>query len=314
MMQVRIQGLTKTFGDLTAVDSLDLTLGDGEIWGFIGPNGAGKTTTLRMLATVEQPTDGDAWLGEHSVVRHAEKVRPLIGFMPDYYGSYPDLLVSEYLDFFARSYGFYGRERRRQIDEVVNFTEITPLLDKRVTELSKGMRQRISLGRTLLHDPQFLLLDEPAAGLDPQARRDLRELLKLLADARKTVLISSHILAELEGLVDKVAIIQKGRLVYQGDPSGRREDGEEMTVNMRVLGDLQASLRCALETPGVINARALDPDIIEVRMDGGPDEIGTLVRRLVEVDQTPYSVVTEEKLLEDVFLEMTGGGPSAEKH
>lgn len=311
-MQLRIEGLTKVYDGLTAVDSLDITLGDGEIWGFIGPNGAGKTTTLRMLATVEQPTSGDAWLGEHSVVRHADKIRPFIGFMPDYFGSYPDILVSEYLDFFARSYNLVGRERVDRIQEIVDFTEIDHLLDKRVTDLSKGMRQRISLGRTLLHDPQLLLLDEPAAGLDPQARKDLRELLKLLADDRKTVLISSHILAELEGLVDKVAIIQEGGLVYAGEPSGRREDETDAVVDMRLLGDLEIAVKTALETPCVEEATGKGPDALKVCISGGREAIGELVKRLVETGQTPYAIMSEKKLLEDVFLEMTGGSRDGE--
>jgi ABC-2 type transport system ATP-binding protein len=241
------------------------------------------------------------------VVEDAEKVRPLIGFMPDYFGSYPDLLVGEYLDFFARSYGLYGRALRRRVEEIVDFTEIDHLVEKRVSDLSKGMRQRISLGRTLLHDPQLLLLDEPAAGLDPQARRDLRELLKLLAQQDKTVLISSHILAELEGLVDRVAIIQEGRLVYAGEPSGRKTDGQAETLTLRVLADPQQAVKHCLEAPTVLNARACEPDILELSLTGGKEAIGEVVRRLVEAGQVPYAVVTEEKLLEDVFLEVTSG-------
>lgn len=312
-MQLKIDGLTKRYDDLVAVDSLEVTLGDGEIWGFIGPNGAGKTTTLRMLATVEHPSRGDAWLGEHSVVQHADKVRPLIGFMPDYFGSYPDILVSEYLDFFARSYNLVGRTREKRVRDIVDFTEIDHLLEKRVTDLSKGMRQRISLGRTLLHDPQLLLLDEPAAGLDPQARRDLRELLKLLAGENKTVLISSHILAELEGLVDKVAIIQEGRLVYAGEPSGRAEEEDtDVMVDMRILGELENGVRTALECPYVEDATGSDPDILKVHIGGGREAIGELVERLVENGQVPYAVTSEKKLLEDVFLEMTGGATHVE--
>ena len=178
-MEVRVQELTKKFDDLVAVNRLSFTLEGGQIIGFIGPNGAGKTTTLRMLATVENPTKGDAYVDGFSIVRQADAVRRITGFMPDFFGAYPNMTVGEYLDFFARAYGLKGRSRLARLREIVAFTEIGPLVEKKVEALSKGMKQRISLGRALLHDPRLLLLDEPAAGLDPQARNDLQELLRL---------------------------------------------------------------------------------------------------------------------------------------
>jgi ABC-2 type transport system ATP-binding protein len=178
-------------------------------------------------------------------------------------------------------------------------------MDKKVTALSKGMRQRINLGRTLLHDPQLLLLDEPAAGLDPQARRDLRELLKVLAGEDKTILISSHILAELEGLVDKVAIINEGELVYSGAPEDRKRPDGRMSIEMRLMGDLKISSRLLLETPAVIDVKSSEPDLLRVELKGSKKEIAGLVRRLVEHDQVPYAIVTEGKLLETMFLEVT---------
>ncbi len=307
-MQLRVEGLTKVFGDLKAVDSLSFTLGDGEIWGFIGPNGAGKTTTLRILATVDQPTDGDAWADGHSVVKDADKVRPLIGFMPDFFGAYPDMLVSEYLDFFARSYGLAGAERTRRIDDIVAFTEIGYLLRKRVSDLSKGMRQRISLGRSLIHDPELLLLDEPAAGLDPQARKELRELLRLLAGEEKTVFISSHILAELEDVVDNVVIIKDGRLIYAGPIEERDGDvTREFTLLVRLMGQLREGARLLLETPNVTDVDSAEPDLLRVRMNGGPEAIARAVERLVEAGHRPYQVTPEGRRLEDMFLEATSG-------
>lgn len=304
-MQLKVEGLTKKFGDFTAVDSLDFELGEGEIWGFIGPNGAGKTTTLRMLATVDHPTAGDAWLDGLSVTKNADKVRPLIGFMPDYFGSYPNLLVSEYLDFFARAYGLRGKTRRSRVAEIVDFTEMGPLLSKKVTDLSKGMQQRISLARTLLHDPQLLLLDEPAAGLDPQARRDLRELLRVLADENKTVFISSHILAELETLVDKVVIIHEGRVMYSGAPGGAIVEGATVTLTMRLIGDLKDSARTLLEIPSVRKVTTVEPDGLRVEMEGGKVEIAHAVQSLVQQGQLPYLVTAEEQVLEKIFLEVT---------
>ncbi|MHC4479783.1 MAG: ABC transporter ATP-binding protein [Planctomycetota bacterium] len=305
-MEVRAEGLTKVFDELTAVDHLTFRLTQRQIWGFIGPNGAGKTTTLRMLATIEDPTEGDAWLDGCSVTRNADEVRRAIGFMPDYLGAYPNMLVREYLDFFARAYGLKGEGRRRRLEEIVGFIEIGPLLGKKVEDLSRGMRQRISLGRALVHDPEVLLLDEPAAGLDPQARRDLQELLRLLAAERKTIFISSHILAELEELVDQVVIIDRGKLVYAGPPEERHADGTRKTVlDLRVIGDLARAARLLLEQPGVRHVHSLEPDRIKVEMSGGKEQVARLVQRLVSNSVVPYQVMTEGKLLERIFLDAT---------
>ena len=308
-MKLRAEGLTKQFGDLTAVDGLSFELGHGEIWGFIGPNGAGKTTTLRMLATVEHPTEGDAWLDGLSVTRDADEVRPRIGFMPDFYGAYPNMLVSEYLDFFARSYGLYGRERKRSIRRMIEFTEIEELLSKKVAALSKGQRQRISLGRTLVHDPDLLLLDEPTAGLDPQARKDVRELLKLLATREKTIFVSSHILSELEDLVDKVVIIHEGRKVYSG-AAGQWEGEQDraFTLRIRLLGDGGEATRTLLETPAVSDVKDGGEDELKVSMKGGREAVAAAVEQLVEEGHRPYGVMMEDRALERMYLETTGEG------
>ncbi len=305
-MDVKLEGLTKEFGDLRAVDELSFTLARGQIWGFIGPNGAGKTTTLRMLATVEEPTSGDAFVDGHSIVRNADEVRRLIGFMPDYFGAYPHMLVSEYLDFFARAYGLKGDGRRRRLQEIVDFIEIGPLMSKQVEALSKGMKQRISLGRALLHDPQVLLLDEPAGGLDPTARHDLQELLRLLAADQKTIFISSHILAELEEIIDQVIIIDQGKLVYCGPPEERDADGTRKTVlDMKIMGDLKEAARILLEDPDVRHVHPLDPDILKVELTGDETKVAELVKTLVLRDLVPYQVTTEGKLLERIFLQAT---------
>ncbi len=305
-MDVRVEGLTKLFGDQTAEDRLTYTQTGGQIWGFIGPNGAGKTTTLRMLATVEEPTGGDAWLDGHSITRNADEVRRLMGFMPDYFGAYPHMLVSEYLDFFARAYGLKGEERRRRLKEIVGFIEIGPLLSKQVETLSKGMKQRISLGRALLHDPAVLLLDEPAAGLDPQARHDLQELLRLLAAEQKTIFISSHILAELEEMIDQVIIIDEGKLVFAGRPEERLADGLRKTVlNMKIMGDLKQAAKVLLENPNVRHVHPLEPDMLKVEVTGENENVAELVKSLVAHDLVPYQVMTEGRLLERIFLQAT---------
>jgi ABC-2 type transport system ATP-binding protein len=305
-MEVRVQGLTKKFDDLVAVNNLSFTLEGGQIWGFIGPNGAGKTTTLRMLATVEDPTEGDAHVNGFSIVRQADDVRRLMGFMPDFFGAYPNMTVGEYLDFFARAYGLKGMRRSGRLEDIVEFTEIGPLVDKKVEALSKGMKQRISLGRALLHDPKVLLLDEPAAGLDPQARHDLQELLRLLAAEEQTIFISSHILAELEELVDQVVIIHEGSLVHAGPPEERDADGMLKTVvDLRILGDLGAAARVLLETPGVRQVHPLEPDRLKVELSGQKEEIAILVKRLVDAGHIPYQVNTEGKLLQKMFMQAT---------
>ena len=305
-MKLEMDRLTRDFGDLRAVDSVSFAIREGEIWGFIGPNGAGKTTTLRMLATVDHPTSGDARINGYSITRDADKVRGVVGFMPDYFGSYPDLLVSEYLAFFARAYGLHGGERRARVKQIVDFVEVAPLLGRRVADLSKGMRQRTSLVRSLLHDPQILLLDEPAAGLDPQARRDLRELLLVLAGDGKAILISSHVLAELSDLVTHVAIIDGGRLIYAGVPNGAQHAGE-LNVVMRIMGNLAASARLLLEMPAATKVRTAEPDVLRFRVSGGTESIAAIVADLVAHQQVPYHVTTDERALEKMYLDATQG-------
>jgi len=196
-MLIEVKNLFRYFGPVHAVDDVSFQVESGQICGFIGPNGAGKTTAMRILATLDLPDRGDAFLDGASVVDYPDRARPRIGFMPDFYGAYADLTVTEYLDFFARTYKLHGRRRLEAVRQVMAFTELDKIAEKDTRALSKGMRQRLSLGRTLINDPELLILDEPAAGLDPRARIELRELLRELAADGKAILISSHILTEL---------------------------------------------------------------------------------------------------------------------
>jgi ABC-2 type transport system ATP-binding protein len=216
MSLLEVKGLRRDYGALRAVDDVSFELEAGTILGFIGPNGAGKSTTMRIIATLDTPTAGVVRLDGHSLVDTPDKARPLIGYMPDRYGTYDDVTVFEFLDFFARAYGLRGQARTKRVDSVMEFTGLLPLKDKLTSALSKGMKQRVALGRTLLHDPKLLILDEPADGLDPRARIELRELLRALADQGKAVLISSHILTELAEICDSCAIIEQGRLLATG--------------------------------------------------------------------------------------------------
>jgi ABC-2 type transport system ATP-binding protein len=214
---LEVKNLHRFFGKLKAVNNISFKAYAGQVVGFIGPNGAGKTTTMRILATLETPTAGDAFIAGESVVDYPDRVRHRLGFMPDSFGKYANMNVVEYLDFFARAYGFKGQQRKDAIEHVLVFTELRKLAEKPINTLSKGMSQRLGLGRTLVHDPDILILDEPAAGLDPRARVELRELIHLLAtELNKTVLISSHILTELGEICDSAVIIEAGEIIASG--------------------------------------------------------------------------------------------------
>ncbi|PIE18388.1 MAG: multidrug ABC transporter ATP-binding protein, partial [Proteobacteria bacterium] len=198
MSLVEIDHLWRRFGDTVAVRDVSFSFDAGQVFGFIGPNGAGKTTTMRILAGLDEPSGGDCRVGGLSTIDDADRVACRLGYMPDDFGTYPNTTVAEYLDFFARAYGLRGAARRRAVADVVDFCQLGGLTGKLITALSKGMKQRLGLGRTLVHDPDVLILDEPAAGLDPRARVELRALIRLLAKQGKAVLISSHILADLD--------------------------------------------------------------------------------------------------------------------
>src|SRR5215212_8851256 len=214
---IETHDLTKMYGDLYALNRLNLTLGQGDVYGFIGPNGAGKTTTMRILATLLNPTWGEATVCGYSIYTGAKEIRRAIGYMPDFFGVYDDMKVIEYLEFFAAAYRIQGAERQHKCDEVLELVELGFKRDALATSLSRGMTQRLGLARVLLHEPQVLLLDEPASGLDPRARIELRGLLKELRSMGKTIMVSSHILPELADICNKIGIIERGQLIFDGD-------------------------------------------------------------------------------------------------
>ncbi len=235
---IELRGLHRVFGDTHAVRDVSFAVHPGEVFGYIGPNGAGKTTSMRILATLDEPTAGDAFVDGFSVVDDPDRVRRRLGFMPDFFGTYQNVNVREYLDFFARSYGLRGDERRRAIAHAMDFTGLDKLATKPIDGLSKGMKQRLCLGGTMIHDPAVMVLDEPAAGLDPRARIELREMISRLAELGKAVLISSHILTELADICDRVGIIEQGRLLAVGTVDEiSRGATPHAQVSMRVLDD-----------------------------------------------------------------------------
>ncbi|QDF00154.1 ABC transporter ATP-binding protein [Myxococcus xanthus] len=325
MSLLEVKGLRRDYGPLRAVDDVSFSLEAGSILGFIGPNGAGKSTTLRILATLDVPTSGEVLLDGHSLVDAPDRARPLIGYMPDRYGTYDDVTVFEFLDFFARAHGLKGAARRQRVESVMGFTGLTPLADRLTTALSKGMRQRVALGRTLLHDPSLLLLDEPADGLDPRARIELRELLRALADQGKAVIISSHILTELAEICDTCAIIEQGRLLATGkvaDLLQQQEVGAAVTPELTVrlaVGDAgnavwERAERLLLEQPRVKRV-AREGEALRVRLEldagAGPAQVdaaaAVLLAALVAAGLPVCAFSARERNLEDAFMTVTKG-------
>lgn len=304
---LEIRGLTKRFGSLCAVDDLSFRVEPGRICGFIGPNGAGKTTTMRICATLELPDEGDVWIGGRSVIEQAREARHRLGFMPDSYGTYPATTVAEYLDFFARAYGLRGAKRREALRWACEFTSLDGLLSKEMSALSKGMKQRLCLAKTLLHEPELLILDEPAAGLDPRARVELRELVRALGRMGKAVLVSSHILTELSELCDEVAILERGKLRAAGDVRtilGQLR-GNRMYF-LRTLAGEEATSQALLESPGVDDVRP-EGDGFAFALSGDPEQAAELLALLVQKGLRPIEFGPRESNLEDLFLALTEG-------
>src|SRR5437763_5464953 len=235
---VQTIGLSRSYGTMLALDSLDLIINRGDLFGFIGSNGAGKTTTLRILATFLTPSAGQARVLGHDVVRDADAVRHIIGYMPDFFGVYKDMEVTEYLDFFGACYKIPSAQRQKTVNDVLELVGLSEKKGALIGALSRGMQQRLGLARVLIHDPQVLLLDEPASGLDPRARIEMMAILEELQKMGKTIIISSHILSELETLCNRVAIIEKGRLIYSGPVQGVRDQmGQARVISVRVSTD-----------------------------------------------------------------------------
>lgn len=252
MLAIETIGLTRHYGKLAAVEDLNLSVPQGSLFGLIGPNGAGKTTTLRMLAGLLEPTAGEIRINGTPVNNNTNELRRLIGYMPDFFGVYEDLVVWEYLDFFARCYDLPSRRRAQVIEELLELVDLTEKRDAYVHTLSRGMRQRLCLAHAMVHDPQVLLLDEPASGLDPRARVEMRELLRELGAMGKTVILSSHILSELAELCDSIGIIERGKLVTSGRLDKIRAQVEgARRLSIRVLSDLEAAQAVLRAQPGV---------------------------------------------------------------
>jgi len=302
---VEVINLHRTFEDVKAVRGVSFSLKKGETVGFIGANGAGKTTTMRIMALLDAPERGRVMFEGKNALEYGTQVRAKIGWMPDSYGAYEYMTIREYLDFFARAYGYRGAVRRDRVAEVMGFTELGPIAERYVDTLSKGMGQRLCLGRALLNDPELLILDEPAAGLDPQARMHFKHLVRLMADEGKTLLISSHILSELEDMCDTMLFIDEGKIVHHGaaDSLKRNSDGL-LQIQIKVSGDPEKLHEWLLLQQGVEVQEAIEGGFRFSLPENGTEELSQLLRRAVSEGLEVYCFNEQQRRLEDVFVEL----------
>ncbi len=306
-MIIQTINLTKRYGKLVALNNLHLDIEEGECFGYIGPNGAGKTTTIKILATLLQPTWGEARVCGHVVGYESRKIRPLIGYVPDFFGAYEDMVVQEYLEFFASAYNIQGKQRTRVVGDVLELTDLAYKRDSLVDGLSRGMKQRLSVARVLLHDPKVLLLDEPASGLDPRARIEMRELLKELSRMGKTIVISSHILHELAELCTTIGIIEQGELLFHGsleEAVRRARMGTRVHIRVLEQQDLAAQL---LEKQESVKKIEINNGYIVAELGDDVHDFSPLAHLLLANKFRINEIKEEEVNLETAFMRLTKG-------
>ncbi|PDW04784.1 ABC transporter ATP-binding protein [Candidatus Viridilinea mediisalina] len=314
---VETKGLTHSYGGMVALNQLDLTIPQGAVYGFIGPNGAGKTTTMRILTTLLKPIAGEAFVAGYSVLKERKAVRRAVGFMPDFFGVYDNMTALEYLEFFAAAYEVPVERRERLIDDLLALVDLSHKKQADVMGLSRGMKQRLSLARTMLHDPALLILDEPASGLDPRARVELRELLKELRSMGKTIMISSHILTELAEMSTHIGIIERGNLIASNDvatilrslqPHRCYELQLIPTADQSYDDALSAATALVSDQPHVLGVRSLpeaQPPHLQIDFDGDDHAISALLARLISNGIAVTHFAGQVNDLEDVFLRVT---------
>nr|WP_295972024.1 ABC transporter ATP-binding protein [uncultured Bacillus sp.] len=304
---IDIQKLTKRYGKFTALDSLNLHIDQGTVFGFVGQNGAGKSTTFSILATLLAPTSGTAFINGFNISEEPKRVRRQIGYMPDFFGVYDQLRAVEYLDFYGASYGIPAKEREKMIPQLLELVNLSHKRDEYVDVLSRGMKQRLCLARCLIHDPEVLILDEPASGLDPRARVEMREILKELKTMGKTILISSHILPELSEMCDSIGIIDGGRLVAEGSVSEIQERlrGEKL-ITVKSYQDVEKCSAFFEDDPKVIDVKILeDRSTLQFIYKGSDEEQRLLLKKAMLQDLPVISFMEVETNLEDLFMEIT---------
>ncbi len=302
---IQVENLARDFGDVKAVNGLSFAIEPGRVVGFIGANGAGKTTTMRMMVTLDQPSAGTIRIGGLDVSDRPTEVRRRVGWMPDAYGAYDNMTVLEYLDFYGRAFGYKKAERQRRVSQVMEFTDLAAISDRPMDKLSKGMGQRLCLGRTLIHDPEVLVLDEPAAGLDPKARIEFKNLVRLLAGQGKTIFISSHILSELGEMCDHLIFIDAGRIVHQGTTESLvQSHGVALLVEIRVAGDTAALFHWIAASPDLEIADRMKNGARVKVIHGDTADLPALLRRLVLDGVAVSGFFKVERRIEDAFVDM----------
>ena len=316
-MKVTVQNISKRYGKTQAASDVSFNFETGQIYGFIGPNGAGKTTTMKIMASLEMPDSGDVLYDGVSVLNYPDRVRAFLGYMPDSLPVFRDIQVWEYLDFFARIYGLKGAKRRRTLADIEEFTKLGDMRNKYLNELSKGMKQRVSLARALVNNPSVMLLDEPAAGLDPRARMELRSLLKILAEQGKAILISSHILSELQDICNGAVIIEKGKILGAGNLDELMEGteatqetvqaGPQIAIRIHVLNDVEALRNRLLEDPAVVSVAVHGTDEVETVIKGTEADIPPVMARLFAAGLPIVGFSKAQVGLEEIFMKMTSG-------
>ncbi len=309
---IECRDLTKKYGELFAVDRLSLKLEPGDVYGFIGPNGAGKTTTMRMLATLLNPSWGEATVCGHSIYTGSKEIRRAIGYMPDAFGVYDDMKVTEYLEFFAAAYRIQGAERKKKVEQVLDYVDLGYKRDALVTSLSRGMTQRLGLARVLLHDPQVLLLDEPASGLDPRARIEMQELIKRLRQERKTIMLSSHILPELAEICNVLGIIERGKLIFNGTVEEAENEVRKVRggrIFLVSVGERNAEALPKLRGFKEVASAEIDPKtkLIRVALRPGLEDGSFIPERLIAEKFKLHNFREEEINIQHIFLTITKG-------
>nr|AGC72185.1 ABC transporter, ATP-binding protein [uncultured bacterium A1Q1_fos_962] len=299
--------LTKKYGEFYAIRSIELNLQRGDLFGFIGPNGAGKTTTMRIISTLLAPSWGEAYVDGYSIYTHPKEIRRLIGYMPDFFGVYDDMKVIEYLEFFAAAYRIHGPRRRQICEQMLETVDLVFKRDAMANTLSRGQTQRLGLARVLLHDPQVLLLDEPLSGLDPRARIDMRNLLKRLGEAGKTIIVSSHILPELADVCNKIGVIYKGQMKLNASVAEVMQQVRESPVLLIRVKDRTEQAARLLEQQPEVSRVDFDHEQITVTLRKGTDDFSELPSRLIAAGYRIHEFREDQPSLETAFMMLTKG-------
>ncbi|WP_312072103.1 ABC transporter ATP-binding protein [Anaerotignum propionicum] len=304
---LEIKDLVKNYGKFTAVDRLTLSVGKGAICGFVGPNGAGKTTTMRIMSGLLNATSGNVIIDGVDVTKNPRALREKIGYMPDFFGVYDNLKVTEYMDFYAGAYGIAYKDRAPIIDNLLEIVDLSHKKDSYVDSLSRGMKQRLCLARSLVHDPELLILDEPASGLDPRARVEMKEVLKQLQEMGKTIIISSHILPELAEMCTEVCIINHGKLAAQGSVQEIMQKlSQKRIIHIEPLREMERMIQILKEQP-MIRSIVENTKDVELDFTGTNEELSNVLKQLILADIPLLSFKEKEGNLEEVFMQVTGG-------